>query len=65
MALHFQVGTVSIEATQMADDVFLRLRDTFGMSKEFTFPNARVEALAMEQIAACHVRWSQIKTRRN
>lgn len=65
MALHFQFGTVQIEATQLADEVFLRVSDKFGMKKEFPVPGMRVEEIPMEQFAACHARWSQIVTRRN
>jgi len=65
MTYHFQFGTVEIAATQLADEVSLRVSDKFGSNKEFTVPGTKVEEIPMEQFAACHVRWSQIRTRRN
>lgn len=59
------IGTVTVEATQLATDVHAKITDVFGMTKSVTFAEDRVEGIPWHAIAATHVHFSQARTRRN
>lgn len=59
------IGTVKVEATQLATDVHAKITDVFGVTKSITFKDDRVENVPWGLIAAKHVNYSQYKAGRN
>ena len=59
------IGTVTVEATQMATDVHAVITDKFGVTRRVTFSEDLVHSIPWELIAATHVHYSQAKTGRN
>jgi hypothetical protein len=65
MALLFILGTVQIEAIQMADEVHLKVKDKFGHANTVQVPGVQVDEIPFELVAGIHRRHSQFETRRN
>ena len=59
------IGTVTVEATQLATDLHAVITDKFGVTRRVTFTEDRVEEVPWGLIAATHVHYSQWKTGRN
>jgi hypothetical protein len=59
------IGTVTVEATQLATDVHAKITDVYGVTKSVTFAEDRVEGIPWRAIAETHVYFSQARTRRN
>jgi len=61
----FVIGTVTVEATQLATDVDVQIEDRFGVKKRMTFANDRIQDVPWDSIAENDVHYSQWQTRRN
>jgi hypothetical protein len=59
------IGTVTVEATQLATDVHAKITDVYGVTKSVTFAEDRVDGIPWNAIAETHVHFSQARTRRN